>query len=175
MSKLPPRQKGDLAAEAWRLLFTFFIRTRRQRDVVLQHFGLTPNEIRALGDLDLEKGRPMRSLADDWGTDASNATWVIDRLERLGYAERRALPGDRRVKLVALTPRGAKTKAAVMKAMHQPPAAMYSIPSEELETLSGILGKLLAAFTEGEAQEPTRPEVSRAPRRFARRSKKNST
>jgi DNA-binding MarR family transcriptional regulator len=147
---MPNASKAKAAAEAWRLLFTFFIRTRHQRDEVLKQFGLTPNEIRALGDLDLKKGRPMRSLADDWGTDASNATWVIDRLEQHGYAERRSLPGDRRVKLVGLTPRGAKAKAAVMKAMYQPPPAMEAIAEEDLRMLAEILTRLLSAFSEGE-------------------------
>lgn len=142
-----PEPKAAVAAEAWRLLFTFFLRTRTQRDGVLQRFRLTPNEIRALGDLNPKTGRPMRSLAETWGTDASNATWVIDRLEKLGYAERRPKPGDRRVKLVALTPLGVKTKAAVIKAMHEPPAAMMDLPLEELATLAGTLHKLLAAFS----------------------------
>jgi MarR family transcriptional regulator, organic hydroperoxide resistance regulator len=146
MPTVPPRRTRALAAETWRLLFTFFIRSRHQRDIVLKRFGLTPNEVRALGDLDPKKGRPMRSLADAWGTDASNATWVVDRLERQGYAERRAQPGDRRVKLVVLTGRGVKTKAAVLKAMHQPPAAMLSLPAEDLEVLSEVLKKLLDAF-----------------------------
>ena len=52
----------------------------------------------------------MRSLADAWGSDASNATWVVDRLERLGLAERRALVTDRRVKLAVLTARGIKAR-----------------------------------------------------------------
>jgi DNA-binding MarR family transcriptional regulator len=150
---MPTPPKDQLAAEAWRLLFTFFIRTRHQRDHVLQRFGLTPNEVRALGDLLPSQGRPMRSLADDWGTDASNATWVIDRLEKSGLAERRAQPGDRRVKLVALTSRGVKTKAAVMKAMYQPPPAMQTLPAEDLQALVAILHRLLAAFSEGERKD----------------------
>jgi DNA-binding MarR family transcriptional regulator len=142
-------KKEELAARAWRLLFAFFLRTRHQRDKVLQQFGLTPNEVRALGDLDLKEGRPMRSLADAWGTDASNATWVIDRLEQHGYAERRSRPGDRRVKLVALTARGLKAKAAVWKAMHQPPPEMQSMTGEDLQLLGDLLSKLLAGFGEG--------------------------
>jgi DNA-binding MarR family transcriptional regulator len=150
MPSAGPGPKVELAAEAWRLLFTFFLRTRHQRDQVLKQFGLTPNEIRAMGDLRSNEGRPMRSLADAWGTDASNATWVVDRLERQGYAERRERPGDRRVKLVRLTPRGAKTKAAVMKAMHQPPPAMDEISAEDLQRLTEILKKLLAAFSDAQ-------------------------
>jgi DNA-binding MarR family transcriptional regulator len=150
MPRAGSRQKADLAAEAWRLLFTFFLRTRHQRDQVLQRFGLTPNEIRALGDLQPNEGRPMRSLADAWGTDASNATWVIDRLEKQGYAERRERPGDRRVKLVRLTPRGAKTKAAVLEAMYQPPPAMQGISTADLQQLTEVLQRLLAAFSQSE-------------------------
>jgi DNA-binding MarR family transcriptional regulator len=145
--------KRELAAEAWRLLFSFFLRTRAKRERVLQQFGLTPNEIRALGDLDLKEGRPMRSLAEAWGTDASNATWVVDRLEKQGYAERRTKPGDRRVKLVALTARGVKTKAAVMKAMLDPPPAMMSVSPEDLQSLIAVLGRLLHAF-EAESDWP---------------------
>jgi MarR family transcriptional regulator, organic hydroperoxide resistance regulator len=150
---MPSPVREDPAAEAWRLLFIFFIRTRHQRDDVLKKFGLTPNEVRAMGDLQAKEGRPMRSLADAWGTDASNATWVVDRLEQQGYAERRERPGDRRVKLVALTPRGNKTKAAVMKAMLEPPPAIRAISSEDLQTLAGILRKLLEAFSEGASEQ----------------------
>jgi MarR family transcriptional regulator, organic hydroperoxide resistance regulator len=148
MASANSRQTAAAAAEAWRLLFTFFLRTRDTRDSVLKRFGLTPNEVRALGDLDVKKGRPMRSLADAWGTDASNATWVVDRLEKHGYAERRALPTDRRVKLVALTPKGAKAKSDVLKAMYEPPAPLLAMSHEDLQALTPILRKLLAAFNE---------------------------
>jgi DNA-binding MarR family transcriptional regulator len=155
MASAESRQTAAAAAEAWRLLFTFFLRTRDKRDSVLKRFGLTPNEVRALGDLDVKKGRPMRSLAEAWGTDASNATWVIDRLEQHGYAERREFPIDRRVKLVALTPKGAKAKSDVLKAMYEPPAPILTMDQEDLQALTALLRKLLAAFnvTEGEKAE----------------------
>jgi hypothetical protein len=44
----------------------------------------------------------MKSLADEWRCDASNATWIVDRLEKLGLAERKTVPHGRRVKLVVL-------------------------------------------------------------------------
>lgn len=142
--------QNPAAAEAWRLLFTFFLRTRDQRDGVLKRFGVTPNEVRALGDLDVKKGRPMRSLADEWGTDASNATWVIDRLEEHGYAERRGSPTDRRVKLVALTPKGAKAKSDLLKAMYEPPPPILTLDPEDLQALTALLRKLLKAFNQPE-------------------------
>lgn len=48
--------------------------------------------------LDRTHGRSMSQLADEWLCDASNATWIVDRLEERGLAERETTPTDRRVK-----------------------------------------------------------------------------
>ena len=106
----PTSSDPALAAAVWRQLFEVFVGTRRQRDEVLTRLELTPNDSKALSSLQPDEGRSMRVLAEEWGTDASNATWVVDRLERKGLAERRTPPEDRRVKLVRLTPRGAEVR-----------------------------------------------------------------
>lgn len=134
--------KAALAAEAWRRLFAFFIKTRPQRDHVLERYGLTPNDARALASLDSVKGRTMRSLADEWGCDASNATWMVDRLESRGWAERRAHPDDRRVKLVVLTPQGEKIRAAFTEEMNAPPPELLELDRADLEALRDVLAKL---------------------------------
>ncbi len=132
-----------LAAAVWRKLFDFFISTRGQRDGALQSCGLTPNDAKALCTLDTTAGKPMRALSQAWGTDASNATWVVDRLERLGLAERRAVARDRRVKLVGLTARGLKTREEVTRAFQEPPTELLALTSKELKTMAEILGKLV--------------------------------
>ena len=93
-----PGSKEHLASEVWRPLARFFFDTARHRQRVLSEAGLTPNDIRALMALDPERGRTMRALAEEWLCDASNATFIIDRLEERGLAERRSVPSDRRVK-----------------------------------------------------------------------------
>src|SRR5215218_6029703 len=95
-----------LAAEAWQRMFGFFMATRPQRDAVLERLQLTPNDARTLSSLDARGGRTMSSLADEWGCDASNATFMVDRLERRGLVRRRVLATDRRAKHVLLTPMG---------------------------------------------------------------------
>ena len=140
--------KAELAAKAWRELFEFFVSTRRQRDQVLERHELTPNDAKALDTLHPAEGQPMSTLAAAWGTDASNATWVVDRLERKGLAERRADPGDRRVKLVVLTKRGETTRDAVVRAFHTPPPELLTLTREELATLGQLLGKLAAPARE---------------------------
>lgn len=87
----------------------------------------------------------MRSLADEWECDPSNATWIVDRLEKVGLAERRTVPNDRRVKLVALTPKGQKTRTELMKEFHQPPPELATLDRKELVALDRILVKLAAA------------------------------
>src|SRR5688572_22312872 len=142
MTKRPPRDKAALAAEAWRLFFDFFLLTRPERDCALGDLELTPNDARALGMLDPVHGRTMSSLAESWGCDASNATCMIDRLEQRGLAERRSLPDDRRVKMVVLTPKGVRTRTALIEAIYKPPPALVELPRASLEALRDAAVKL---------------------------------
>ena len=105
----------------------------------------------------------MRSLADAWECDPSNATWIVDRLEKLGLAERRAAPHDRRVKLVALTRKGLRARSALMQEFHRPPDELAALPVEDLETLERLLSKLPAP----EQREP--PSHTRARRSSTKR------
>ena len=134
--------KATVARRVWVRMFDFLMRTAPDRTASLGRRGLTPNDARALASLDLEKGRTMRSLAEAWECDASNATWIVDRLERLHLAERRTVPHDRRVKLVVLTPKGAKTKADLLEEFHAPPADLLALDRADLEALERALKKL---------------------------------
>ena len=137
-----PDEKAALAARAWSRLFDFFISTRGARDDTLERFGLTPNDSKALHTLDANEGKPMSVLADLWGTDRSNATWVVDRLERLGMAERRTIATDRRVKLVVLTASGRKVREEIQRAFHEPPTELFALDRQDLRILAEILGKV---------------------------------
>jgi DNA-binding MarR family transcriptional regulator len=86
----------------------------------------------------------MGSLAEQWGCDASNATWVVDRLEKKGLAERRSLEGDRRVRLVGLTPLGKKTKASLSRDLDRPPPELLELDEGDLEALRDATRKLPA-------------------------------
>ena len=133
------REKAALAAQAWKRLFTFFMKTRSQRDRLLAQLRLTPNDVRALTELDGSSGRTMRSLAEEWGCDASNATWIVDRLEKRGLVERRAKPGDRRVKLVVLSAAGVKARKQLLDGLFEPPPELLALPRATLELLRDSL------------------------------------
>jgi DNA-binding MarR family transcriptional regulator len=137
-----PEPSGSIQERVWRTMFDFLMRSAPRRTEALARRELTPNDSRALFSLDLEHGRSMRSLADAWGCDPSNATWIVDRLEKLGLAKRHAVAHDRRVKLVALTRKGLRTRATLIQEFYRPPAELAALDVEDLQTLERILSKL---------------------------------
>ena len=134
--------KARSARQVWRAMFEFLMQTAPERGRSLGRRGLTPNDSRALSTLDPSEGRTMRSLAEQWECNASNATWIVDRLEKLGLAERRPAPSDRRARLVVLTPRGARLKAELMEEFLTPPEALLSLDQADLDRLERALEKL---------------------------------
>jgi DNA-binding MarR family transcriptional regulator len=136
------RSNQKLARQVWGRMFQFLMRTAPERTRSLGRRGLTPNDSRALSSLDREVGRTMRDLAEEWECDASNATWIVDRLERSGLAERRAVPTDRRVRHVVLTSKGQRVRAELLEEFHSPPAELLALSRRELEALARALGKL---------------------------------
>jgi len=134
--------KKALAAEAWKPFARFFFETVKHRQRVFADRGLTPNDARALFVLDGTRGRSMSELADEWLCDASNATWIVDRLEERGLAERRTMPTDRRVKLVVLTPKGTRTREEMFRKLYEPPPELLELDREDLEALRDAVSKL---------------------------------
>jgi DNA-binding MarR family transcriptional regulator len=131
-----------LARRVWQAMFDLLIRTAPGRTRALALRGLSPNDSRALFSLDPRTGRSMRSLADEWQCDPSNATWIVDRLEELGLARRQPVLHDRRVKLVVLTRKGDKTRAALLEEFHQPPPEFDRLERADLAALDRLLAKL---------------------------------
>ena len=133
--------KAALEARVWRTMFDLLMRSAPARTASLARRGLTPNDARALGSLDVRDGRPMRALAELWRCDPSYATWIVDRLEKLGLAARRAAPADRRVKLVVLTKKGARTRSQLAEEFHRPPPEITALDRADLEALDVILAR----------------------------------
>ena len=137
--------KDELARRAWALMFDFLVKTAPRRSDAMGRRALSPNDLRALSSLAGSDGRTMRSLADEWQCDASNATLIVDRLEADGFVERRPLPGDARFRVVQLTPKGRRTHAELLEEFHTPPAELLTLANADLESLRRILAKISPA------------------------------
>jgi DNA-binding MarR family transcriptional regulator len=138
----PRSRKAALASQAWTLMFDILMASTDTRARSLAQRGLTPNDARALWSLSAEERCPIGSLAQAWECDPSNATFIIDRLERAGLAERRENPADRRVKLIGLTAKGARLKEELMAEYRIPPPELQQLGEADLRTLIEVFGKI---------------------------------
>jgi DNA-binding MarR family transcriptional regulator len=143
MSSAPSR-KATLASQAWTLMFDILMASSGTRSRSLASRGLTPNDARALWSLSADEGRPIGQLARDWECDASNATFIVGRLEDAGLARRYENPTDRRIKLVELTAKGARMKTELMAEYRVPPPEIQKLNEADLRTLVEVLEKMHA-------------------------------
>lgn len=74
----------------------------------------------------------------------SDATTIIEALERLGYVERQSDPTDRRRKYVVLTPEGGSVVREVHDVVDRPPEIFARLTTAQLSALDDIFGLLNA-------------------------------
>jgi DNA-binding MarR family transcriptional regulator len=138
------RSHRAAAERVWQRLFALLMASSEARAAALVRHGLTPNDARALWSLSAT-GRPIGALARAWACDPSNATFIIDRLEKAGLATRVPSPADRRVKLVTLTRKGAATRKALQTDYDQPPPEILALDEADLATLEDVLLRMASA------------------------------
>jgi DNA-binding MarR family transcriptional regulator len=105
----------------------------RERAVKL---GLTAAQATALREL--TGPMTMSELAERMSCEPSNATVVVDRLERQGLLERRPHPSDRRAKQLILTPAGDELRGRLLELLGEESPLAGLTPEEQ-----GVLQDLL--------------------------------
>lgn len=132
---------GASAREAWNLLVPLvypppFLDVARK-------FDLRPASMGTIRLLD--QPRTMSEIAEVLRCDNSNVTGIVDGLEEKGLALREPSPGDRRVKLIALSAEGRRLHNRLKKAMERPPAWIESLSEADREALRDVLARAGAA------------------------------
>jgi len=133
---------AELPAIAWRLMRDF-VEAHGANDALRERLGLGAGSGR-IKVLFLLTGQPMTlaQLAEAHGVDRPYATIIVDKLERLGFVERRPHPSDRRSKIVSLTPAGCEAATLASSMLAQPPAVLRSLDAGQLTELVGLLSLL---------------------------------
>jgi DNA-binding MarR family transcriptional regulator len=141
------RSKRELAGDVWGLMARFTMERMRRSEhfTMLRELGLTPGHLKVLAVIHPDEPRPMGVMAEVMGCDASQMTWLIDRLEERELVERRTTPTDRRVKSIALTPRGVEVRRLILDKLFEPPDELLALDAAALEDLRGHLEKLPAS------------------------------
>ena len=92
---------------------------------------------------------------------SGSMTAAVDRLEKLGLVVRKASPGDRRVRVVELTPQGKRLAASCFEQHAKDlEALMSALPEKEREQLYGSLKKLGLLAAERLDQRKTNSRTS---------------
>ncbi|GGT67727.1 MarR family winged helix-turn-helix transcriptional regulator [Actinomadura citrea] len=105
----------------------------RDRAVTL---GLTAAQATALREM--TGPMTMRELAERMSCEPSNATFVIDKLEKQGLVERRAHPTDRRAKLLVLTADGDVLRERLLELLVQD-SPLAGLTAQQQRTLQDLL------------------------------------
>jgi len=137
MKSTPP------ACGAWELLIQLLLSQRGQLPVLAATLELSPVQCHVLYVIEPGKPVPMKQLAASLSCDASNVTGLVDRLESRGLVRR--VPGteDRRVKVLDLTPTGARLRAELIARMSTPPPSIGRLSAKDQRDLERILSTLL--------------------------------
>lgn len=131
------------ACEAWQLLVKFFFSQRADLPTLASAFELSTAQCHVLHLMEPGQPMPMGKLAGALACDASNVTGLVDRLESRGLVSRHADASDGRVKVLKLTPAGARLRSTVIERMIKPPARLDRLSAEEQQALVKILKHLL--------------------------------
>jgi DNA-binding MarR family transcriptional regulator len=94
-----PDALGFVLIDAARMLRSAF-----ERRIATAGLGVTPGEARALVHVAALEGSRQLDIAQRMGIEPMTLSTYLDRLQSLGFIERRPDPGDRRAKLIFTTP-----------------------------------------------------------------------
>jgi MarR family transcriptional regulator, organic hydroperoxide resistance regulator len=137
------KRAGGDATDAWQLLVQLFFSQRANLPPVAAELELSPAQCHVLHLVEPGRPLPMGRLAETLACDASNVTGLVDRLESRGLLRRRPSSTDRRVKVLELTPTGARLRTLLIERMQTPPATLRRLSPREQQMLVRILARLL--------------------------------
>ncbi|MDP3720717.1 MAG: MarR family transcriptional regulator [Acidobacteriota bacterium] len=137
------KPKDPHACEAWQLLVQFSFTQRASLPAMAAELELSPAQCHLLNLIEPGRPMPMGQLAGALACDASNVTGLVDRLESRGLIQRSPSAEDRRVKVISLTPIGARLRAALIQRMTVAPPTLARLSPEEQQALVRLLRRLV--------------------------------
>jgi DNA-binding MarR family transcriptional regulator len=135
---------GELAAQAWQAMRALVLDRYDRRKPVCEALGMSFIRAKALRRI-ADQPLTMRDLAAGLGTDPGYTTVVVDDLERRGLVTRTVSAGDRRSKIVSITPAGAQQAGRAGQILGDPPGPVRDLAPDDLASLARILTALLEA------------------------------
>jgi MarR family transcriptional regulator, transcriptional regulator for hemolysin len=156
-SRTPVRSDPDFGVRAGYLVHDVSRLRRAFFDSQLRPYGLTRSQWWVLGQLSRRNGQSMSQVELAQHLDVGKAALgvLIDRIEAAGYVRRTSIPGDRRVKMVTITPKGLEVTVLMRKIGHALNVQLFEGLSDAQvhaleETLSRIKTNLIELVSEAD-------------------------
>jgi DNA-binding MarR family transcriptional regulator len=143
MTSMCAKPKDPHACEAWQLLVQFSFTQRASLPAMAAELELSPAQCHLLNLIEPDRPIPMGQLAGALSCDASNVTGLVDRMESRGLIQRSPSEEDRRVKVISLTPLGARLRASLMQRMTAAPPTLAKLSPQEQQALVRLLRRLV--------------------------------
>ncbi|MPY60895.1 MarR family transcriptional regulator [Streptomyces spongiae] len=125
------------------LLYRLGLRSGQLFNAFLQESGLRLRHYALLRFLATAEGALQRELSSRLGYDPSAIVGLVDDLEKLGFAERRPSPDDRRSRIVVLTEDGrAFLRDTVEAGLRVTNTLLQALDPAERDTLHTLLHKV---------------------------------
>ena len=137
----------DPGDDYWAALIEFTLSRRAWWIDLCAEFDLTPMQGHTLRSLDPDRPVAMSVLADTLICDASNVTGIVDKLESRGLIVRQSAENDRRIKMLAVTPKGRELRQRLCARLLDPPAAMAAMPVDFRRQLAIVLRTVVSEQT----------------------------
>jgi DNA-binding MarR family transcriptional regulator len=132
-----------LTTELGMLLRVAHARAGRRANEALRPLGLEGRHLGVLLVLDRAGPLSQTRIGDELGADKSAMGRTVDDLERLGAAERRADPADRRARQVSLTAEGEQLVASAKRIAAETADGIFrELTTEEQVTLRDLLTRV---------------------------------
>lgn len=131
------------SSDAWQMLVRFFFVHRAHIPTLAADLELSPAQCHVLHLVEPGRAVAMGYLAERLACDASNVTGLVDRLESRGLVRRRPAEGDRRIKVLQLTPAGLRARDALVERMSAAPPILDRLSPRERRVLVRLLARLL--------------------------------
>ena len=136
------RRSDPLTYEVVDLIGTVVARYHEEYELAAAGHSLTGAQARVLTLL-VREPTPMRKLAQQLKCEPSNVTGMVDRLAARGRVERRPDPGDRRVKLAAVTEEGRATVEQLRGSLDFAAEPLAGLTPLERRMLRDLLQRML--------------------------------
>lgn len=126
----------DCGANPFGLLVELADRLRAHMDAVAAGEGLTSPQAHTL--LTLDEPLHMSALAGRKLCDPSSVTSLVKRLERAGLVQRVVDAGDRRARLVRLTPKGRRVRARLQEQLAGADRVLEDLTDTQRQALASL-------------------------------------